>query len=91
MDDYFSSGSDDFRGYVWKIPDTAEITDRRQKVSLDNWSAHDSSYDIGMVLFAPMLHTRLMSICTPGFSEGLWEPRYVPVELSIPVFRLSGT
>lgn len=70
-DEYFSAGSDDFRGYVWKLPDTPELIDRRKLFNVDEWAIHDSPDEV-------------------GFSEGRWEPRYVPVELPIPVFRLNG-
>jgi len=46
-DEYFSAGSDAFRGYVWKLPDNSEMIERRQKVSADDWGADDSLSHIG--------------------------------------------
>jgi WD repeat-containing protein 22 len=71
-DEYYSAGSDDFRGYVWKVPDIADLIERRLEVSANDWVAQDSPQNI-------------------GFSEGMWEPRYVPADLSRPIFRLNGT
>ncbi|KAI0043947.1 WD40 repeat-like protein [Auriscalpium vulgare] len=36
-DGYFSSGSDDFRGYLWKIPPLEELKRMRETVSADEW------------------------------------------------------
>lgn len=67
-DEYFSAGSDDFRGYVWKLPDAAEITQRREKVCADNWAVHDLPYDMGkfsrhyrvLVVIYVRMYTRLL-------------------------------
>ncbi|KAI0059581.1 WD40 repeat-like protein [Artomyces pyxidatus] len=40
-DGYYSFGSDDFRGYVWKIPPLTVLSDRRQTISADDWSTTD--------------------------------------------------
>jgi len=43
---YLSAGSDDFRGYVWKIPNIEEMKERREVVSKDDW-IDDTSKTIG--------------------------------------------
>ncbi|KAF7985928.1 hypothetical protein HWV62_43850 [Athelia sp. TMB] len=70
VDSYYATGSDDFRAYVWKIPDPAKLLDGRQVFSADAWAA-EASHHI-------------------GFTEGLFSPRYVPVDISQPAFRLNG-
>jgi WD repeat-containing protein 22 len=70
-DEYYSGGSDDFRAYIWKIPDIADLTDRRIEFNAEDWTAQGSSHDM-------------------GFAEGMWEPRYVPTDISRPLFRLNG-
>ncbi|KAI5118700.1 hypothetical protein M0805_003356 [Coniferiporia weirii] len=46
-DPYFTSGSDDFRGYVWKVPDLAELTERRRVVSTNDFMNSEPSRTIG--------------------------------------------
>ena len=43
MDDMYGAGSDDFRGYIWKIPPLGQLTDQRQTMSADEWMSSDSS------------------------------------------------
>lgn len=90
IEEYFSAGSDDFRGYVWKLPDAAEMIERRQKVSADEWAAGDSLPDVGKLFWRLGLLGISFPMSTSGFAEGQRKPRYVPVELSTPIFRLNG-
>ncbi|KAI0260688.1 WD40 repeat-like protein [Gloeopeniophorella convolvens] len=34
---YYSSGSDDFRGYLWKVPSLEALGDERQEIAADEW------------------------------------------------------
>jgi WD repeat-containing protein 22 len=34
---YYSSGSDDFRGYLWQIPPVATLENERQIIGADDW------------------------------------------------------
>ncbi|KDQ62603.1 hypothetical protein JAAARDRAFT_171107 [Jaapia argillacea MUCL 33604] len=36
-DQFYTTGSDDFRGYVWKIPDLGKLVDSREEISFDEW------------------------------------------------------
>jgi hypothetical protein len=36
-DDLYASGSDDFRGYVWKIPPLSVLKDQRKVFSVNEW------------------------------------------------------
>lgn len=36
-DAYYAAGSDDFRGYVWKIPETSVLTEQRREIGVDSW------------------------------------------------------
>ncbi|KAF8634162.1 hypothetical protein AX15_001030 [Amanita polypyramis BW_CC] len=47
-DDLYVGGSDDFRGYVWKIPPLSELLGQRQIVSPRNW---ESGSHLGAVAF----------------------------------------
>ncbi|TFK40763.1 WD40 repeat-like protein [Crucibulum laeve] len=40
-DEYYVAGSDDFRGYIWKIPPLSELIERREELTADNWLTHD--------------------------------------------------
>jgi WD repeat-containing protein 22 len=46
-DDYYCAGSDDFRGYVWKMPGAAELAELRREVSVDDWLTQDYPDVIG--------------------------------------------
>lgn len=68
-DEYYCGGSDDFRGYLWKIPEVSNLIEERREIPPDQW---DNSAD------------------TTGFSQSGLSNRYVPVEISEPVYRLTG-
>lgn len=36
-DVYYGAGSDDFRGYVWKIPETPVLLEQRKEIDVDHW------------------------------------------------------
>ncbi len=36
-DNLYAAGSDNFRGYVWKIPPTTLLMEQRQKFSAEEW------------------------------------------------------
>lgn len=40
-DVYYGAGSDDFRGYVWKIPETQMLLEQRKEVEVDSWSLEE--------------------------------------------------
>ncbi|KJA21206.1 hypothetical protein HYPSUDRAFT_141104 [Hypholoma sublateritium FD-334 SS-4] len=37
IDDMYAAGSDDFRGYVWKIPSISQLTTARKELSGEDW------------------------------------------------------
>jgi len=37
----YGAGSDDFRGYVWKIPELSTLLGFRREISADEWMAHE--------------------------------------------------
>ncbi|KAF8555753.1 WD40 repeat-like protein [Imleria badia] len=39
----YGAGSDDFRGYVWKIPDLSTLLGLRQEINADEWMSHEWS------------------------------------------------
>ncbi|TFK70950.1 WD40 repeat-like protein [Pluteus cervinus] len=42
----YSAGSDDFRGYIWKIPPAAELVERRLEVDVDDWNLNNHGDDL---------------------------------------------
>ena len=36
-DCYYAAGSDDFRAYIWKIPDSRELEQKREKIAYERW------------------------------------------------------
>ena len=41
-DDLFASGSDDFRGYVWRIPPLSVLKEQRREFSVNEWENYQS-------------------------------------------------
>jgi len=37
-DQYYSAPSDDFHGYMWKLPDLADLAERRTEISASEWA-----------------------------------------------------
>ena len=88
-DNYYSAGSDDFRAYIWKVASLNELTEQRQQISADDWASQEFPGVIGK-LFQGVTFFSDVLISIQAFTEGIWSPRYVPVELSTPFCRLTG-
>ncbi|KAJ7601190.1 WD40 repeat-like protein [Mycena floridula] len=70
-DGIYCTGSDDFRGYIWRIPNVEELKVARREIKACDWPEAGSG-DI-------------------GYTDGrLNSTRYVPVDISEPVYRLTG-
>jgi DDB1- and CUL4-associated factor 5 len=41
-DDLYAAGSDDFRGYVWKIPPLSVLEEQRKVFSVNEWENYQS-------------------------------------------------
>ncbi|KAH7927823.1 WD40 repeat-like protein [Leucogyrophana mollusca] len=67
----YATGSDDFRGYVWKVPPLTHLYECRKEIPVDEWLAGEWQN-------------------TVAFTQGHWQTRYVPMELSTPLCRLNG-
>ena len=50
FDNYLSTGSDDFRGYVWKLPPTADLLERRTIIEDDDTPFNPPEEFAGFVL-----------------------------------------
>ncbi|KAF8133718.1 WD40 repeat-like protein [Boletus edulis] len=37
----YGAGSDDFRGYVWRIPELSTLLGLRQEINVDEWMSHE--------------------------------------------------
>ncbi|CAL1712958.1 unnamed protein product [Somion occarium] len=46
-DEYYSAGSDDFRAYVWRIPDTTTLLEARERVGVKEWDADEGPSKAG--------------------------------------------
>jgi WD repeat-containing protein 22 len=87
-DQFYCAGSEDFRAYVWKVPELSKLAERRIEISSLDWSTQEWADVTGKSL----KHT-VLDVAQPqfaAFSEGTKTPRYVPVDLSTPLFRLTG-
>lgn len=49
-DELYSTGSEDFRGYVWKIPNLSELMEKRIEVSYEGWVAQEWTNTIGQLV-----------------------------------------
>ena len=50
-DEYYCAGSDDFRAYVWKIPEVAALKEMREVVTHDDWELRRTSDTIGEITY----------------------------------------
>ncbi|KXN81788.1 DDB1- and CUL4-associated factor 5 [Leucoagaricus sp. SymC.cos] len=41
-DEFYAAGSDDFRGYVWRLPPTSELVSQRREFSPTDWQTQDN-------------------------------------------------
>ena len=46
-DTYYAQGSDDFRTYVWKIPDGGELLENRKTIDFAEWQVGRRPGEIG--------------------------------------------
>ena len=42
-DSFYGGGSDDFRGYVWRVPPVSQLQEQRTEISSEDWLAGDRS------------------------------------------------
>jgi len=78
-DIYYSAGSDDFRTYVWRIPDLKELEQRRERIAYERWQDL-REYEEDSQPRPPVI----------GFASRNTDCRTIPVDLSTPLFRLGG-
>ena len=56
----YTAGSDDFRGYVWKVPPVAELIEKRREIGAREWSAGGvGSNTIGTTIWRACLLSQL--------------------------------
>jgi WD repeat-containing protein 22 len=85
----YGAGSDDFRGYVWKIPELSTLLGFRQEISADEWMTHEWTGACGEFLDSPKVILVHLSR-TPAYSESQWATRYIPLQIDTPLCRLNG-
>ncbi|KIK01883.1 hypothetical protein K443DRAFT_6548 [Laccaria amethystina LaAM-08-1] len=64
-DDLYCAGSDDFRGYIWKIPPISKLTELRTEMSADEWEAQKSSSAVAFTTGRTMRKYVPLEISTP--------------------------
>ncbi|RPD62291.1 WD40 repeat-like protein, partial [Lentinus tigrinus ALCF2SS1-6] len=70
-DSYYANGSDDFRTYLWKVPEECALLEARSVVEYSDWAKNRRPGEL-------------------GYASSILGPRYVPVDLSTPLARLTG-
>ena len=90
-DGYFAFGSDDFRGYLWKLPSSSALEEQRQLVDKDDWATNDwpdiiGEYTRARFLIRPVPYFQVLEAFTGANSE----VKCIPVELSTPLCHLNG-
>ncbi len=92
QDLYYVNGSDDFRTYLWKVPDEAALLEGRSVVEFSDWARNRRPGEIGESQdpsSSQDMVSREASRCS-GYASSMTGPRYVPVDLSTPLARLTG-
>lgn len=69
-DAYYGAGSDDFRGYVWKIPETPMLLEQRREIGAERWPMEGGETvgtwsEVLMVACGDLLSLSICEIC-PG-------------------------
>lgn len=85
----YGAGSDDFRGYVWKIPELSTLLGFRQEISADEWMTREWTGACGEFLDSSQVISIHLS-WTPAYSESQWATRYIPLQIDTPLCRLNG-
>lgn len=73
---YYTAGSDDFRGYGWRIPHIQDLLDARDSMPYNDWIMHETAGS-NEVWFRYALHGS--------------DDMVRPLELAQPVFTLEGS
>ena len=91
-DDMYAAGSDDFRGYVWKIPSISQLTSARKEMSGEDWlnMVDSEQATVGKYMFLSLTSSIHCKWVQSAFSLGRKEQKYIPVEISTPFCRLTG-
>ena len=85
----YGAGSDDFRGYVWKIPELSTLLGFRREISADEWMAHEWTGACGEFLDRQNLIS-VHLLRTPAYAESQFATRYMPLQIDTPLCRLNG-
>ncbi|KZV92289.1 WD40 repeat-like protein [Exidia glandulosa HHB12029] len=66
-DSYYGTGSDDFRGYAWKLPDTQTLVAARQEVDLGTWVADADEKAVGFTTSMSAPRVQPLVLDAPAF------------------------
>lgn len=90
----YAAGSDDFRGYVWQVPETRVLMGLRQEISADEWYAQEWPNVTGVCVTSEDGEVEILTLFTcggsPAYSQGLSSTRHVPLQISTPLCRVNG-
>lgn len=88
-DNFYGAGSDDFRGYVWKMPELGTLSALRQEINADEWMSHEWTDVCGKLINSLNVISLYLS-WAPAYSESQWATRYIPLQIDTPLCRLNG-
>lgn len=88
-DIFYGAGSDDFRGYVWKIPELSTLLGSRQEINADEWMSQEWNGVCGEFINSLNVIS-LHSSRSPAYAESRWATRYLPLQIDSPLCRLNG-
>lgn len=60
-DNLYAAGSDDFQGYVWKIPPIPVLEEQRKVFSGNEWESYQSASEVGELLNFSLVSTYFVS------------------------------
>ena len=60
---YYGASSDDFRGYVWKIPETSMLLQQRKEIGADHWPL-EGNETVGTLSKAPAVSFGIRPWCS---------------------------
>ncbi|KAG8214532.1 hypothetical protein J3R82DRAFT_9592 [Butyriboletus roseoflavus] len=88
-DNFYGAGSDDFRGYVWRIPELSTLLGFRQEINTDEWMSHEWNGVCGEFINSLNVIS-LRSTRVTAYAENQCATRYIPLQIDTPLCRLNG-
>lgn len=87
----YVAGSDDFRGYVWKIPPLSVLEEQRKVLSINEWeNCRSATTEVGELSRLSIGRQNAKLFFVQAFTNSIQDTKYLPKEISTPLCRLSG-